>query len=100
MDARSRVWPVLVSSSLNLGSLPSIHIPEKRGDRNNRFFDLIRFSSQNVVDSLSRFNCLNELCGSSETASDIFCVTGGITAITGSLIAGFGIFPKNQVSQR
>lgn len=32
------------------------------------------------------------------TLSDVFSITGGITAITGTLVASFGIFPRNQVS--
>lgn len=87
----SRVWPHLVRGSLDFSlqqSISSISLPEI--DYRGRLARLIA----NFRAYLSQ---TSNQCGG-DGLSDIFCVTGGITAMTGSLIACFGVFPRNQVS--
>lgn len=93
MDSDSRVWQISAGNSVELSQTFSVPVRvspttvSRLSDYQSQF--------QLVVDSLSRKR-LPSSCN--EGLSDIFCVTGGIIAMTGALIACFGAFPRNQVS--
>lgn len=81
----SRVLPFLVRNSLDLQT--GIKVNENRS-----IFVNLQKAWHRILSSLDNCRCSCET-GLAET----FSVTGGIIAITGFLIASFGIFPKNQV---
>lgn len=98
MDSK-RVWPILVSNSLDLGNNSANNAPnlcntklsiDTNSTLNIDYSQPPRTAANSCLSSAFRwlFGRLSEIC----------CVSGMITVIVGSLTALSGLFPKNQVS--
>lgn len=95
----SKVWPALVKNSLNFDAALISTITELKQQQHRNKRQATNYGFMKRVRSLVSSKPTSRGCCKTGL-SDIFCVTGSITAIIGCLIASFGIFPKNQVSCR
>jgi len=90
MRTGSRVWPALIESTLNLDGQQLTRAQDKHSSG--------RSSKRSVLCSIRkiRLGLITEF--DDDGVSDIFWVAGGITAVTGFLVASLGLFPRSQVS--
>lgn len=90
LNAR-KVWPLLSASAQQAPARRAIFGRRRKTNaKTRRYCECVR----RVV------RATNKCIGEQHAVADMCCVAGAITATTGLLVAGFGVFPRNQARIR
>ena len=105
MEAKRKVWPVLVHNSLNLAVKDSLESLKGRAaeasSKRKSFAASSSSSGSNNNNNRQQVALDRPALGDSgvlSSLSEICCVSGLITVLVGCFTAVSGVFPRNQVS--